>query len=58
MSETPLPLEDFESTLQVQDDGPGGCVVRWEATYEAAGVNDAEADDLVRGFFKAGLDAL
>ena len=58
MSETPLPLQDFESTLRVQDDGPGGCVVQWEATYEAAGVSDAEADELVRGFFEAGLDAL
>ena len=58
MSDTPLPLQDFESTLRVQDDGPGGCVVQWEATYEAAGVSDAEADELVRGFFEAGLDAL
>ncbi len=58
MSETPLPLQDFESTLRVREDGPGGCVVEWEATYEAAGVSNAEADELVRGFFEAGLDAL
>lgn len=58
MSETPLPLQDFESTLRVREDGPGGCVVDWEATYEPAGVSNAEADELVRGFFEAGLDAL
>ncbi|HWI05216.1 MAG TPA: SRPBCC family protein, partial [Acidimicrobiales bacterium] len=58
MSEPPLPLQDFESTLRVRDDGPGRCEVQWEATYQAAGVSDTEADELVRGFFVAGLDAL
>lgn len=58
MSQTPLPLRDFESTLRVREEGPGGCAVEWEATYQAAGVSDAEADDLVRGFFETGLNAL
>lgn len=58
MSETPLPLRDFEATLRVRDDGAGGCVVDWEATYEPIDVSLAETDELVRGFFEAGLDAL
>lgn len=58
MSETHLPFRDFESTLRVRDDEPDGCVVEWEATVAPASVTEAEAEELVRGFFEAGLDAL
>lgn len=58
MSQTPLPLRGFESTLRVREADPCGCVVEWEATFTPTGVSDAEADELVAGFFEAGLDAL
>jgi len=57
IADSPLPLRDFVSTIQVRGDG-GACVVEWEATFEPSGVSQTEATELVRGFFQAGLDAL
>lgn len=56
--ESPLPLAEFVSTIQVRDDGADACVVEWEATFEPSGMSEAEVADIVRGFFQAGLDAL
>lgn len=58
IAESPLPLAEFVSTIQVRDDGGDACIVEWEATFQPSGVSDAEATDLIRGFFQAGLDAL
>lgn len=58
MAESPLPFAEFVSTIQVRADGDGACVVEWGATFQPSGVSEAEASDLVRGFFQAGLDAL
>ncbi len=57
IADSPLPLRDFVSTLQVRGDG-GACVVEWDATFEPSGISETEAAELVRGFFHAGLDAL
>jgi hypothetical protein len=54
----PLPFANFVSTLAVRDAASDGCVVDWRATFEADGVGDAEASELVRTFFEAGLGAL
>jgi hypothetical protein len=58
IAESPLPFGDFVSTVRVRDDSAGGCVVEWDATFQPNGVSEAEAADLVRGFFQSGLDAL
>ncbi len=54
IADSPLPLRDFVSTIQVRGDG-GACVVEWDATFEPGGDS---ATELVAGFFRAGLDAL
>ncbi len=57
ITDSPLPLRDFVSTIHVRSDG-GGCVIEWDATFDASGVAETEASELVRGFFQSGLDAL
>jgi hypothetical protein len=58
MEQTPLPFENFVGRLSVHDEGEDACVVDWEATFTPVGIPDDEGAQLVRGFFKAGLDAL
>lgn len=58
IDESPLPVENLVGTLRVRDDDNSGCVVQWDATFDAAGISEAEAIELVRGIFQAGLDAL
>ena len=58
ITDSPLPLSDYVSTIQARGDGDRACTVEWEATFEPNGVTEADAADLIRGFFQAGLDAL
>jgi hypothetical protein len=58
IDESPLPLENLVATLRVRDEGEGGCVVEWEATFNPVGIPEDEGVELVRGFFQAGLDAV
>ena len=46
ITDSPLPLRDFVSTIHVRSDG-GGCVIEWDATFEASGVAETEASELV-----------
>lgn len=58
IDESPLPVENLIGTIRVRDEEDAACVVQWDATFDAAGISDAEATELVRGIFQAGLDAL
>ena len=56
--EAPLPVANYSSTLAVRDVGDGTCVVEWTGDFDAAGVGDGEADEVVAGVYQAGLDSL
>lgn len=58
IDDSPLPIDDLVATIRVREDGGSACVVEWQATLDPNGVSDAEAVELTRGFFQAGLDAL
>jgi hypothetical protein len=58
IDESPLPVENLVGTIRVRDEQGSACVVEWDASFDAVGVSDAEAVELVRGIFQAGLDAL
>lgn len=58
IDESPLPLDSFIATLAVHDEHDCACIVQWHATFQPVGISDAEAGELARGFFQAGLDAL
>lgn len=56
MTDTPLPLHDYESVLSVHGDEEGATVM-WRGRFEAD-AEPAEVEQLVQGFYEAGLDAL
>lgn len=58
IDDSPLPMEGFTSTIHILDEEDAACVVRWDATFDVAGISDDEGEELVRAFFQAGLDAL
>jgi len=54
--ESPLPVEDYESTIRVLDDG--GTVIAWNGTFAAKGAPDADAIAVIAGIYDAGLASL
>ena len=55
--ESPLPLQDYLSTLRVVD-AEGGCCVEWSANFK---VSDGPAEDTIaaiQGIYDAGMEAL
>lgn len=55
--ESPLPIADYVSTLTVAEAGDGATVT-WSSKFNASGVPDEEALELMTGIYRAGLDAL
>jgi len=55
--ESPLPVQDYESTISVDESGDGA-VITWESTFEPNGVTAEEATTIVAGIYDAGLEAL
>lgn len=58
IDESPLPVKTLTAAITVRDEGPASCSVDWSATLFPNGVADADAVQIVSGFFQAGLDAL
>ncbi|MGD9509105.1 MAG: SRPBCC family protein [Geminicoccaceae bacterium] len=54
--ESPLPVESYQSTIHVVEDG--GTVIAWEGTFDAKGAPDAEAVAVIEGIYQGGLDSL
>lgn len=58
MKETPMPVTDFASSIQVSKAAKGSVIV-WTSHFKAKEGSDAEeAKKMVEGFHKAGLDSL
>ena len=56
--DSPLPVTDYVSTLQVKAN-KGGSVVSWSSHFKAKeGAADADAVKAIRGIYTAGLDNL
>ena len=55
--ESPLPIADYVSTIGVAESGDGATIT-WSSEFDAAGVSDDEALELMTGIYRAGLDAL
>lgn len=56
--ESPLPVSGYESEVRVEDLGEGGCRVVWSGWFEAAGVSDGQAVEVVQGIYEGGLGYL
>lgn len=55
--ESPLPVADYVSTVVVAENGEGATVT-WSSSFNAAGVSDDEALEVMTGIYRAGLDEL
>jgi Polyketide cyclase / dehydrase and lipid transport len=54
--ESPLPVANYESTIEVED--AGGTVIVWSGTFDAKGAPDADAVGVIEGIYQGGLDSL
>ncbi len=54
---SPLPVANYKSTISVEASGDG-CKVNWEGNFDADGVDDAEAAEIVSGVYMGGLTSL
>ncbi len=54
----PLPVGSYDAEIRVKDNGDGTSTVEWSSQFEAKGVPDAEAVEVIRGIYQAGLDNL
>ena len=57
MLDTPLPVEDYKSTIRVMKHGKGSKVT-WMGTFKAKGAPDAKAKEVVAGIYDAGLKGI
>jgi len=55
--ESPLPIANYISTIAVTESGDDADVT-WSSSFDAAGVSDEEALELMTGIYQAGLEAL
>ncbi|MGU3360375.1 SRPBCC family protein [Methylobacterium sp. M6A4_1b] len=55
--EGPLPVAAYNATLQVRPNGTGATVV-WSATFDPAGMSEAEARADIEGVYDQGLDGI
>ena len=51
-------MADYTASIAVRDGDEGGCVIDWRAEFQAAGASDDEAEQVITGIFRSGLDAL
>lgn len=55
---SPLPVDDYLSTLKVKELDEARCEVEWSSRFEANGVSEAEARAIFESLYEAGLEAL
>ena len=57
ITEGPLPISDYSSRISVEPSDQGATIT-WSCTFEAQGVSEPEAEKLIGGIYRAGLDAV
>lgn len=57
ITESPLPMKNYVSTLSVQPEGDGARLT-WESQFEAVGAPAAEVEAMLRGLYEAGLQSV
>ena len=53
----PLPVADYTSELSAEADGDG-TLLTWTGTFDAANATDEEAEAVIRGIYRSGLDSI
>ncbi len=55
--ESPLPVEDYHSTIKVAKSG-NGSTVTWTGRFKAKGAPNAKAEEVIGGIYDAGLKGI
>ena len=55
---SPLPVQDYFSTVEIKDMGPGECEVKWYSTFQPKGVSEAEAVKVIEGVYTGAFEGL
>lgn len=58
ITESPLPIADYVSTITVSPAADGKSTVTWNSTFDASGATDEEAVNTISGIYDAGLNNL
>ena len=53
--DSPLPVSNYSSVVQITRDGADACTVEWTGTFEPRGVPEAQAEAIVRGIYTGGI---
>jgi hypothetical protein len=57
--EAPLPIENYQATFYVEEDGAERCLVRWSARFDVKEGEDVLANEqALEGIFESGLQHL
>lgn len=57
--EGPLPVKNYEATLEVnEDDEPNKVEIVWAAEFDADGTEDAKAEEIITGIFTDGVGGI
>jgi len=54
----PFPVTDYFATFKVTADGENASLVEWGGSFTPDGISEAEAEELFRGVYEGGLEAL
>ena len=55
--ESPLPVAGYTAEIAAEP-GEGGTTITWSGSFEASGATDEEAEAVMLGIYRAGLDAI
>lgn len=58
ISESPIPMEGYYSTMTVRDLGSGRCEVSWSSRFESADDAADELKNMMEGVYNSGIDGL
>jgi len=58
ITSSPLPLENYLSTVKVKDLGNGRCEVEWSSTFEPKGMLEEEVVKMINDTYVAAIDGL
>jgi len=58
IADSPLPLTNHKSTIEVTGEDDENCTVEWSSDFAVSGTSEGEAMEAVRSIYQAGFDNL
>jgi hypothetical protein len=55
---SPLPVENYMSTIKISAIGDEQCKVEWMGNFDAKGASDTEAKSAIESIYSMGFDGL